>query len=195
MINVNCGHCMLETPTRLLAFQNLPMPYCSACRRLVCHLCRENLAMLGCHHSNYKPASVILSGSSTRQNAAAHSILQTVTVIVGARRTTHSYNCPPGSYPPESCDVLAIWSATEGKSFSPPMKAATNGSGGGKVLTSNSAVFNLRQGVSGLARYGAYDHFHVAPPGNALGSTDRVWYHVDTTTTPVTIKFSQVLNN
>ncbi|WP_338525629.1 hypothetical protein NUH87_08730 [Pseudomonas batumici] len=75
------------------------------------------------------------------------------------------------------------------------MKAATNGSGGGKVLASNSPVFNLSYGALGLALYGAYDHFHVALPGNILGSTEQVWYYVDTTTIPATAKFSQILNN
>jgi len=195
MSYVKCGHCTIDSPRQLLQLPNLSMPNCSACRRTVCHICQVQLTSAGCHHSNYEPASVVLSGPLTQRPSTAAIILQMVRVSVGQKTMTYSYNCPPGSYPPTSGDVLAIWSATEGKSFSPAMKAATNGSGGGKILTSNSPVFNLRQGTSGLARYGAYDHFHVASPGNALGSTDRVWYYVDTTTTPVTIKFSQVLNN
>lgn len=192
---VYCGHCTLSPPTQLLELHNLPMPYCSACRRIVCYLCRLNLATVGCRHTNYESATVVLSGSIARQHVAAPSTSKTVTVDVGGSAITHAYSCPPGTYPPNSSDVLAIWSDAVGKSFSPPMKSATNGSGGGTVLSKNSPVFSLRQGKSGLASYGAFDHFHVSLPGNALGSTERVWYYVDTTTIPITIKFSQILNN
>lgn len=192
---VFCGHCTHSAPTQLLELPNLPMPFCSACRRIVCHLCRLNLATVGCRHTNYESATVVLSGSMTRQPVAAPSTLKTVKVDVGGSVITHAYSCPPGTDPPNSSDVLAIWSDAVGKSFARPMKSSTNGSGGGKVLSEDSQVFRLAEGRSGLTSYGAFDHFHVSLPGNALSSIERVWYYVDTTTTPVTIKFSRILKN
>lgn len=191
---VNCAHCSGNPPNRLLEIINLPMPYCSACGKIACHVCRASINAGGCKNKNYAAATVNLVGPYTRRGGAAPALkMATVTVDAGGIKKPYQYHCPPGTYPPNSSDVLDIWTATEGKSYN--MKAATNGSGGGKSNASSSAVFSQRAGTSGLKHYGGNDHFHVSVAGYSLGSKTRVWYCVDTSTNPVTVKFSAILDS
>lgn len=187
---VNCGHCSIN---RLLELPNLPMPYCSACGNIVCHTCRNTVTTSGCRHRNYASASVKLSGMPTPHSSTVSSVkMATVTVNYPSNSKTHSYPCPPGSSPPTVADVRSIWTAVVGHTYG--YVAGTNGSGGGKANASNSQVFSAKAGTAGVKTYGGYDHFHVGQKTAMLGSTERVWYCVDTSTTPITVIFSAILD-